>query len=92
MLMHMLSLLLMHVFPAMLRFHKIGAILGGLSLMAAALLGLRQVLSLPPVAGKTFVKEILNCCFHLGCDHRICPLQTSRRCADYCVSAKRAVL
>jgi len=42
MLMHMLSLMLMHVFPAMRTFHKIGAILAGLSVMAAGLLGLRQ--------------------------------------------------
>jgi signal transduction histidine kinase len=45
MLMHMLSLMLMHVFPAMLKFHKIGVIVSGLVLMVAGLLGLRQGLT-----------------------------------------------
>jgi signal transduction histidine kinase len=44
-LMHMFSLMVMHVFPAVLKSQKIGAILLGLVLMAAGLLGLRQGLT-----------------------------------------------
>jgi signal transduction histidine kinase len=44
-LMHMFSLMVMHVFPAVLKSQKIGVILAGLVLMAAGLLGLRQGLT-----------------------------------------------
>jgi signal transduction histidine kinase len=45
MLMHMLSLMLMRVFPAMLKFHRMGAVLAGFVLMAAGVVGLRRGLT-----------------------------------------------
>src|SRR5579864_2807029 len=45
MLMHMFSLLVMHVFPAIVGFHNIGAVLVGFILMTGGLIGLRRGLT-----------------------------------------------
>jgi signal transduction histidine kinase len=43
--MHMLSMMVIHVFPGMRTSKPVGPIIGGLALMGAGLLGLRQVLT-----------------------------------------------
>src|SRR5579864_5978538 len=45
MLMHMLSLFVMHAFPAIIGFHNIGAVLVGFILMVGGLFGLRRGLT-----------------------------------------------
>lgn len=44
-LMHMFSVVVIHVFPSVRTFHAVGPILAGLALMAAGVLGLRQGLT-----------------------------------------------